>query len=106
MIADNAAAESQHQSDGMIGDLAGAIVGRVANRNPCAGRRREVDMVVANARADDDAATPQGGNKGSVDLHLVPRDQGVTDTEGVVGQLAERMRAPDIQSTSPPAVWR
>ena len=53
-------------------------------------------MVEADAGADDDAAAPQSGNEGGVDLHLVPDDQRVAGAEGFVGQLAERARAADI----------
>ena len=96
MIADNAAAERQHQTDSVVGDLAGAVVGRVTNRDADGGRRREIDMVEADSGPDDDAAAPQSGNKGGVDFHLVPRDQRVAGAKGFVGQLAERVRAADI----------
>jgi hypothetical protein len=96
MITDDAAPQSEHQTDGVVGDLAGAVVGRIANRDSGARRRREVDMVEADAGADDDPAAPQGGHKGGVDLHLVPCDQGVAGAEGFVGELAERVRAADI----------
>ena len=62
MIGDNAATE-QHQTDGVVGDLAGALVGRVADWDAERGRRREIDMVEADSGADDDAAATESGNK-------------------------------------------
>src|SRR5271170_1948896 len=75
---------------------AGAVIGGVADRDAGRGRRREIDMVEADSGADDDAAAPQGGNKGGVDLHLMPGDQPVAGAQRFVRQLAERARAVDV----------
>ena len=50
---ENAAAQGQRQRDGVIGDLAGAVVGHVTDQHIAFGAGDAVDAVVADAHADD-----------------------------------------------------
>ena len=49
-------AERQHERDGVVGDLAGAVVGGVADGDPHAAEALEVHLVVADGGLHEDAA--------------------------------------------------
>src|SRR5271170_6722701 len=107
MITDNAATESQHQSDGVVGDLAGAVIGRVLQTGipAAAAAVRSIwskptparTMMRHRLKAETKAASI------FISCQATSPSQAPRDSSGSSpGERARRMS----QSTSPPAVWR
>jgi hypothetical protein len=86
MKADNAAGQREHQSDCVIGDLARAIIRRVANRDSGAARDFQIDVIEADACAHYDAAFRHLEYQVRVDPHLVPRHNAVRLRESIEGE--------------------
>jgi hypothetical protein len=86
MKADNAAGQRNYQRDCVVGDLARAIVRRIAHRDAGSGRHFQVDVIEADTRAHYNTAFWHFGYEVGVDPHLVPRHDAVGLRESVGGK--------------------
>lgn len=77
VILGDAARQRQEQSQRVVGDLARAVIGRVADRNSGPGGGLQIDMVEADARPHDHLAALQAIDERLVDERLVPDHQRV-----------------------------
>ena len=84
VVGDQAAGEPEHQRDRVIGDLGGAVVGHVADRDPPLAAGGDVDVVVADARPDQDPAVRQPLDQGAIDRHAVVGDQRIGRAPAIV----------------------
>ena len=66
------AAQGQHNTECVVGDLGNAIVRRIADRYPSLSRRFEIDVIDPNTGADNDSATIERGDEVAVDGGNVP----------------------------------
>jgi hypothetical protein len=86
MKADNAAGQREHQRDCVVGDLARAIVRRIAHRDAGSARHFQVDVIEADTRAHYNTAFWHFGYEVGVDPHLVPRHHAVRLRESIDGK--------------------
>ena len=87
MKADNAAGQRKHQRDCMVGDLARAIIRRIAHRDAEAARHFQIDVIEAHTRAHYNTAFWHFGNEVGVDPHLVPQHHAVRLRESIDGKV-------------------
>ena len=86
MIGDNAAGQRERQRDRMVGDFARAIVRRIAHGDAGAARRLEVDLIEADAGANDHPAIWNTSDEVGVDPHHMPDHEAVRPGESVGGK--------------------
>ena len=77
VIGDDAAGQRQHQCDGMIGHIGGAVIRRVADGNAERSACGDIDLVEADAGAHDQAAAIQPLDQRTVEIGIVIADDGV-----------------------------
>lgn len=96
--ADDAAIAREHEADGVVGDLVGAVVRHIADGDAPRGGGADVHGVVAHAAADDDAAGVQfrdevGGHGDFVE----DDDRGGLAQAAVEFGIAVRLEAADLR---------
>src|SRR5271165_2125572 len=70
----------------MVGDLARPVVRSIAHGDPGAARRLQVDLIEADARANDHPAIWNTSYEVGVDPHQVPEHEAVRPGERVAGE--------------------
>src|SRR5277367_4025878 len=107
MITDNAATESQHQSDGVVGDLAGAVIGRVLQTGmpAAAAAARSIWSKPTPARTMMRQRLKAETKAASIFISCQATSPSQAPRDSSDNSPSERARWMS-QSTSPPAVWR
>ena len=85
MIGEQAAGEREHQRDRMVGDFGGAVVRHVAHRDAASAASADVNVIIADPRAHQNAAAVEALDKCPVDRHPVVDDQRVGAPPVAVG---------------------
>ena len=98
VVGGQAALERQHQGDGVIRHLRRAVVRRVAYRDACNTGRLQVDVVVADAAADDNHAARQPGDGGRVHRRLVPGQHGIAAAIGLLWNARPLVRPVGLET--------
>ena len=101
MKADNAAGQRKHQRDCVVGDLARAIIRRVAHRDAESARHFQIDVIKADTRAYYNTAFWHFGYEIGVNPHLVPQHHAVRLRESVDGKVFDL----SLPADSPVDIW-